>query len=74
MKRECYHNAEIYVNDKPVGPGLVCTRKAGHDGECSMEVRGYTSHDLKRVETVLKVHWPSRKMLRRKLGTQITKD
>lgn len=68
MTQECYHSAEISVNGKLAGPGLACTRKAGHSGECSMEVTGFTSHEDKRVATVLKVHWPSRKMLRRKMN------
>lgn len=68
MKNECYHSAEIQ-RGQSVGPSLVCTRAAGHAGECSMEVAGFTSHNNKRVVTVLKVHWPSKKMLRRKLGT-----
>lgn len=65
----CYQSAEISVNGKLVGPGLACTRAAGHGGECSMEVTGFTSHNYKRVDTVLKVHWPSPKMLRRIHGT-----
>lgn len=69
-KHICWHSAEIYINGVPASPGLGCSRTAGHDGECSQEVKGFTTHENKRVETTLKVHWPSPKMLRKKFGVK----
>lgn len=47
---------------------FFCGRIAGHDGECSGKMKGFTSHNNKRVEVEFIARWPSPKMLRRKLG------
>lgn len=67
-KELCNQYAEL-EGRATVGPALFCSRVAGHDGLCSKEVDGYTSHDNKRVQTRLKIHWPSPKMLRRRLDS-----
>ena len=67
---KCDHYAEIIVQvGEQVGiVSLICSRVPGHKGECSVERGGFSSHGNKRVATNLKLHWPSPKMLRRKLS------